>query len=443
MINKQADNATPLCRHGQLDASAFLSTLINGQICTHFQPILSLKQHCIVGVEALSRVQLSDGRHIPPADFFAAAIQFNRTIETDRLCRSKALSAFHGIRNALRPKQDPLLFLNIDTTILDKGVARSGVLLSQAQTEGIEPENIVIEIVESCVHDLDALKEFTEFYRRQGFMIALDDVGSGHSNFDRFAIIRPDIIKIDRSIISEIHNDFYKQETFRALVQLSRKIGTLVLAEGVETEEEALCVLNCDADMLQGYFFARPAPNWEQISGQLHGKPKEIAEKLRNYKVRKINCIREMYQLYNSTIEKLTCRLAEAQPETFAAILENCIKQLPFIEAVYVLNDQGIMETDTILQHNSLERRGKLFQTARRGDDLSLKEYFYLLIFSGLQHYATDSYTSLATGNLTRTISCTFHDKSGHSHVLCVDVLGELNACPCQDDYDLRPLATT
>ena len=77
---------------------------------------------------------------------------------------------------------------------------------------GLKPENIAIEIIESDVEDLKELQRFVQLYRSYGFLIALDDVGAGHSNLNRIPLIKPDILKIDRFLVQNIQDDFYKQE---------------------------------------------------------------------------------------------------------------------------------------------------------------------------------------------------------------------------------------
>jgi EAL domain-containing protein (putative c-di-GMP-specific phosphodiesterase class I) len=409
-----------------LDEAVFSSILSEERVTTHFQPIVSVKNPSFLGLEGLARPRSAAGDPVPPDVFFKTARRLDRALDADRLCRAKALEAFRNLQDALPTSGAPLLFINFDTSLLDQGVAGSGVLLSQTIRYDIDPSRIVIEIVESAVDDAEALKRFVAFYRQQGFIIALDDVGTGHSNFDRFPLIRPDIIKVDRSIISGIQHDYYKQEIFKALVQLSRKIGTLVLAEGVETEEEVLCVLECDADLLQGYFFAKPTAVWDVPHVEVGGKVRLMADRLRESKIGHVNHLREQYRLYDETIDRIAAALAPATPSDFTGLLEACLTDLPFAEAVYVLDRRGIMVTDTILQPFQKKRLEKLFRKAVKGDDLSLKEYFYVLMFSGLKNYVTESYTSLATGNQTRTISSAFIDRRGELFVLCVDVRGDL-----------------
>ena len=123
---------------------------------------------------------------------------------------------------------------------------------------GINPRNVVIEISEINVLSNAVLKRFVDTYRQYGFMVALDDVGTGFSNMDRILLVRPDIIKIDISLVRNIHLDFYKQGVFKSLVILANKIGALVIAEGVEVEEEAIQVLRLGSHMIQGFHLSLP-----------------------------------------------------------------------------------------------------------------------------------------------------------------------------------------
>ncbi len=78
-------------------------------------------------------------------------------------------------------------------------------LLKLVKRCGVSPNNVIIEIIESRCEDEDALLEFVRFYRKKNFLIALDDVGAGFSNLDRIPLIKPDVIKLDRSLISGVN----------------------------------------------------------------------------------------------------------------------------------------------------------------------------------------------------------------------------------------------
>ena len=102
------------------------------------------------------------------------------------------------------------------------------------------------------------MRSLVDLLRSRGFLIVLDDVGSGHSNLDRIPFIKPDLLKVDRTLIARIDTDYHKRGTLKSLVDLGRKIGALVVAEGVETEGEAMVALELGADLLQGLCLGRP-----------------------------------------------------------------------------------------------------------------------------------------------------------------------------------------
>ncbi|HTC19532.1 MAG TPA: EAL domain-containing protein, partial [bacterium] len=234
-----------------------LREIIDGErVEAHFQPIVSLKRRSIVGLEGLTRgLQPGSPSVISPMDLFHQAAIQGLQLELDRLCRKKIMDDFRKIHAA---SPELILSVNLDASILDQGVVGSGHLRQQVSEMGLKPENIAIEIIESDVEDLKELQRFVQLYRDYGFLIALDDVGAGHSNLNRIPLIKPDILKIDRFLIQDIQDDFYKQEVLKSLVRMARHLGTLIIAEGVETEEEAVCLLDMDVDMIQGYYFSRP-----------------------------------------------------------------------------------------------------------------------------------------------------------------------------------------
>ena len=106
--------------------------------------------------------------------------------------------------------------------------------------------------------DQDHLKSILQYYRDQGYKIALDDVGEGYSNLNMLIELRPDIIKVDRNIIQNIHKDSFKQSIYKALSALARDSGIAILAEGIETPYELEVIEELGVDYMQGYYFCKP-----------------------------------------------------------------------------------------------------------------------------------------------------------------------------------------
>jgi len=285
-----------------------------------------------------------------------------------------------------------------------------------------------VVVLSARFDDPSMLAELAVTLRRVGFLMALDDVGAGHSNLDRIPLFRPDIIKIDRTLITGIDADFYKQETMKSLVSLSRRIGALVVAEGIETEPEAVTALELGCDLLQGYYLRRPQPADSFQSGGLGPEATDVMESLaRSFRSRMVGGIherREAHRRLNGLFGRILGDLTVEREGELDAVLARAIQDDPHIECLYVLDASGVQVTETVCNQSMARRSGgAMFRPAPRGSDHSLKEYFYVLVDVELPRYTTDPYVSLASGHLCRTISTCFRDGSdGKTYVLCADV---------------------
>jgi len=384
----------------------------------YFQPIVSVKKRSVIGLEALCRGVDPGGGTIPPSVLFELARAENVALVLDRLCRRKALENYS--RNCSKHR-DLLLFLNIDVSVIDKGVVGSGNLLNAVQMSGLNPDSIVIEIVESRVKDLAALKYFVERHKHFGFLIALDDVGAGNSNLDRIPLVKPDILKVDRSLVSDIDKKYYKQEVFRSLVNLSRKIGALVVAEGVESEEEAIAALELGADLLQGYYCAEPRPLTGNPAEMGMEKVNYLACKFKSHMSEKINAIVLQHRRYETILNEIMASVSGKSFRDFDCYLQQMIVSYPGLECAYVLDEHGIQVTDTHCNPFSMPGPRAFYKPAQKGADHSFKDYYYLLVHTCLNMFITEPYISLASGSLCITVSSSFKDDKNGMYILCVD----------------------
>ncbi|WP_051617019.1 EAL domain-containing protein [Desulfonatronovibrio hydrogenovorans] len=390
-------------------------------LMTHFQPVVSIKKKKIIGLEALSRgLDPISGNLVQPCLLFAAAEHFDKTVETDRACRKAALTAFRPVH---QQHPDLLLFINFDTSMVDKGIVGSGNFLRMVRDHGIDPRNIVIELVESRVRDFSELCRFISMYREHGFLIALDDFGAGHSNLERVSIIKPDIIKIDRSLIKDIHSQFYKQEIIKAVVKLADQLGVMVLAEGTENPREVLKSLELGTDLFQGYFFARPQNILDVDFDKIEDKIRETGDGFFKCVIKRIKARKQKFSNYQALSFSILSGLSSGQDMDLESQLKKMIKSSKVIECAYVLDESGRQVSPTVVNRGFVrERKSRfLFRPAEKGDDHCLKDY-YVYIQAGLDRFITDPYISLATGTLCRTISMTFSTRNGQKHILCLDM---------------------
>lgn len=235
-------------RAGDLTADAFDGIALK----SHFQPIFSLPHQRAVGYEALLRGD-SGGATIAPFDLFAKAIVGGTVPMLDRLSH-----ATHLRNAATRLPEATWLFLNVNpATFTDAGYAAR--LADLARGCGLSPEQIVIEVLESGGSDVNAIAAATLAFRANGFLVAVDDFGAGHSNIDRLLTLRPDIVKLDRSLV-RAHGAHTRDALMPKLVGLLHESGMFVVAEGIETEHDLLLAARSDVDYVQGFLFGQPAP---------------------------------------------------------------------------------------------------------------------------------------------------------------------------------------
>ncbi len=396
--------------------------LRKGLVTPHFQPLVSLQRSAVVGVEGLSRgYHPESGRLIPAPALFAEADIRGLSRELDLLCRRKILTDFGLLRERF---PDIILSINIDASAIEKRIW-SGYLKTQVAEAGIPSSSVVIEIVESVVGDLRELKKFVETYREAGFLIALDDVGAGHSNLNRIPLIKPDVIKIDRYLVRQIQADFHKQEVLKSLVSMARHLGTVLVAEGVETPEEGAALLEMGLDLIQGFYFSKPKPHRELEWEPIREKINELGLSFRLDQLAKVEEKRVSMKKYLALSGQIQGELASEPPENFQDRLAKASDGCPSVECLYVLDENGRQVTETVLNRRRAQgRNSALFHPLPKGADHRIRDYFYFLMSGDLSktHYVTKPYVSMGSGNLCVTIGSLFKGTDQRKYILCLDL---------------------
>lgn len=222
-----------------------------------FQPILSLSDAKIVGYEALIRGPSDSPLH-SPLQLFKAALICNSLEQLEMLCRELSIHAF--ARSGVSGK----LFLNVNPLLLLTADHPSGLTKQMLQQAGLDPARVVIELSEQYqVEDATLLVKAVHHYRQLGFQIAIDDLGSGFSGLKLWSELEPDIVKIDRYFISDVHRDPTKKTFVQNIIRLAKATGALIVAEGIETQEELLLCRELGADLAQGYLLERPQADFK------------------------------------------------------------------------------------------------------------------------------------------------------------------------------------
>jgi diguanylate cyclase (GGDEF)-like protein len=294
-----------------------------------FQPILDVTSGEFFGFEALARLN-------PPSSFsniaelFPFSEKIGKLYPIETICRKSAISQSPNI---LRSKE--YLFLNVDPQVLSDSEFSSGQTRKLLADHGLTPSDVILELTErSAIRDFKTFREALEHYRKQGYLIALDDVGAGYSSLQSIAELHPDFLKIDRSLIEEIHLSPTKWALLDTFVTFSHRIGCRILAEGVETEEEMQTVIQLGVDFVQGYYIAKPSFNRPEIDESI----RKIVRSRQNIKI---------------DSEKSILPLLEAlpffDPGTTVGVVDNYFREHPNIWLVGVSHQErllGVIQRD-------------------------------------------------------------------------------------------------
>ena len=411
-----------ICRNRKetkIEANLFTRFIQGRKIFSLYQPIVSIQRGAVLGVEALARGKdVITGEIIPPDTMFHQAAKCGMTLELDRVCREKALEGFASMDEHNRH----LLSINLDTSCINQDVSGSRFLLKQVKNAGIGNNHVVLELLESRASSTEALMKFISAYRRKNFLIALDDVGSGFSNLERIPLIKPDILKLDRSLVSDVHKHFHKQELVRSFVQLGYRTGSQVVAEGVESPEEVVCLLELGIGLFQGFYFARPSASPLKDQGIVE-KIKKVSNMYRRKTTSRLHTEQKEFHKYRGIMDHACSMLINIMDSEIEQSLAQCLDTEPKLECLYVLNPEGIQISATICNPNRLTKsRQILYEPAARGSDHSLKEY-YLPIGAGQTEHTTDRYISQASGNPCVTIARFINNKTDRGKlILCADI---------------------
>jgi EAL domain-containing protein (putative c-di-GMP-specific phosphodiesterase class I) len=132
-------------------------------------------------------------------------------------------------------------------------------LINSLELASLNPHRIVMEITEKMVIDnLSLFQEAMTYFTDLGISFAVDDVGSGYSGLETIAKIKPNYLKIDMSLVRDVHVSVANREILKAIIVLGRGIGAKVIAEGIQSAEELKALQELDIDYGQGFFLGRP-----------------------------------------------------------------------------------------------------------------------------------------------------------------------------------------
>jgi diguanylate cyclase (GGDEF)-like protein len=215
-----------------------------------FQPLVALATGQVSGYEALTRFKAPPKRY--PDQWFNLAARVGLGGALEAVAIKKALDV---------PNRPPGTYLSLNL---------SPSTLRAPEVEAVLPQDMTGLVIEVTEHELaaddSALAADLARLRERGARVAVDDAGAGYAGLQQLMRVSPDLIKLDRSLVQNIHEDPAKQALVDSFVRFGRRTGAQVVAEGIENEEELRVLADLDVTYGQGYFLAKPGPPWATVS---------------------------------------------------------------------------------------------------------------------------------------------------------------------------------
>lgn len=383
-------------------------------LASAFQPIFSLSHRNPVGYEALCRASAADTTPVSPLALFGQVNDESDTVLLDRLCR-----AVH-VQNFTRFQDRSWLFLNVNPLVTVLGKSYGSFFQEMLEHSGIPPSQVVVEILEKSIYDESILSAAVNYYKNLGCLVAIDDFGASHSNFDRIWNIQPDIVKFDRSIVVQAENNPVVRKALPNLVGLIQELGCITLMEGVETEQQALIAIDSNVDLVQGYYFGYPreqlvdGQDQNNTLAQLCDKHTEFSAALRSrYKERVDSVLAE----FRSTLETIKTGVFEPG--------RSCDKLLALsnVMRMYFLDETGYQIGENILSKQLPEYADPRYKPLSEATEAnwSRRYYFRQAMLNPGEVQISRPYRSLTGKNQCITLSALI-DTPSQRLVVCLDL---------------------
>jgi EAL domain-containing protein (putative c-di-GMP-specific phosphodiesterase class I) len=216
-----------------------------------FQPIVDLAAATVAGYEALARFPGTSG----PDVWFAAAAEAGVAAELEALAIHKALAAVPSLPD------NTFLTVNVSPHLLGSAPVQAALATRP------DLQRVVVELTEHTpVDDLDALRRQTLDLRERGALIALDDAGSGYSGLQQLAVLRPQVVKLDRALVSDADTDPVRMALAEMVGEFAGRIDAWLLAEGMETAAELAAFMRLGVPLGQGWVLGRPSPGFAPLA---------------------------------------------------------------------------------------------------------------------------------------------------------------------------------
>jgi EAL domain-containing protein (putative c-di-GMP-specific phosphodiesterase class I) len=255
-LGKSDSSETPAALGKFKLESQLISAIENDELTVVFQPVFDVELNHIVGFEALTRWQHPERGHISPAEFIALAEETNLILPVGQYALRKACEALIALGDDFKE-----VFIAVNVSARQSAAPDfADMLVRTAESYGLPPERIELEITESLTLDYQAVEALIDRCHELGVSVALDDFGTGYSSLGHLHKLKFDVVKLDQAFTRQMMTDSRCMALTRGIATMIAAIGAECLAEGVETIEQVRELKRLGVRYLQGWHFGRPEP---------------------------------------------------------------------------------------------------------------------------------------------------------------------------------------
>ncbi|WP_320176318.1 EAL domain-containing protein [Maridesulfovibrio sp.] len=347
-----------------------------------FQPVVSLLSRSVIGFEAFARGVDEKGETIaPPGCLFNSSLPIQAQLKVEELCLKKSLESYKPLYEKY---SDMLLYLNINCGVYCRAEDKGRGPHQLAELYKYSPRMIVFEMDAVQLIENPPL-EMIRGVREKGYRLCVDNVLPSFDCIDRLHIIKPDFVKIDRKFYGGIEKSKRIKKKLASIATLFSLCGVLPVAKGVETELEAVSLMQSGFYMQQGYFYSD--------SAEADGKEDSFADKIsriskfvkgekRDKSAQSSENFKNSHILLKSTITSLQ----QGGDEDMNRILDELVKKNDNVVSVYILDSSGKQRSKR-LAGKAADPFGLRVIPSVVGSDHSSQDYF-IYLNSGLEKAA-------------------------------------------------------
>ena len=392
-----------------------------GNISTLFQPVVCIDTKGITGFEAFSRGKINE-QIIKSSELFECRLENDKRFTLDALCCLHSLKGFHKF---LAGHPWLRLFLNIDGRPLEYIEFAKHFLCDITKKSEVSPSNIVVEIGAELL-DCKSVKNYMLSCRDEGYQLSIDKVHKRTHTMELVLEIKPEFIKFSSDVWADPADPLYNIDNLKLLVRSCSSIGCQSIGMGVESEDDALYLLQCGINMHQGYYYTKnhtAGCDDDKHRGEVLGfidSVEHIHAKYRQHKKELITQKKELFDSRHKMMRRIASKFSSLSPGEFEGAIKGLMESWEDAVSAFIVDEKGVQITNRIPFNSSLQSPKNLESIRTVGRDHSTRD-FHLHLLLGYERFVCPLDASPFLPQQTTIVAARFFSGHNKIYILCVE----------------------